>query len=150
MLKEMDKKESVYKTSLLLVKHFSYCAQRNGKGIHSRIFSYILHPEAEFVAIGRSQEVINGADPYPEHVVPCATLISESIRLINEGMPESEIAELLAKHWKIVFISKEQAKYLDSKDGKNLKDKMPPGWKFETGNTFERLKLANIEVLPLS
>ena len=149
MAKEMDKKESVYKTSLLLVEHFSYCAQRDGKGIHSRIFSYILHPEEEFVAIGQSQEVINGAKPYPEHVVPCATLINESFRLLDEGIPKREIAELLAKHWKIVFISKEQANYLDSKDGLNLKNKMPEDWKFESGDTLARLKLANIQVLPL-
>ena len=134
----------------LLVEHFSCCAQRDGKGIHSRIFSYILHPEEEFVAIGQSQEVINGANPYPEHVVPCATLIKESFRLLDEGMPKREIAELLAKHWKNVFISKKQANYLDSKDRLNLKNRMPEDWKFEFGDTFARLQLANIQVLPIN
>ncbi len=145
----MDKIESIYKTSLLLVEHFSYCAQRGGKGIHSRIFSHILHPEEEFVAMGQSEEVMNGASPYPEHVVPCVTLIEESLRLLDQGMPKTEIAELLAKHWKIVFISKQQANYLDAKDGLNLKSKMPEGWKFESGDTLARLNQAGIQVLPL-
>ena len=145
----MTPEESIYKTSLLLVEHFSYCIQREGRGIHSRIFSHILHPEEEFVAIGQSQEVINGAPAHPEHVVPCATLISESFRLLNEGMPKEDIAKLLSKHWKIVYISKEQANYLDTKKGLNLQHKMPVGWQFETGDSFERLNIAKIEVLPL-
>jgi hypothetical protein len=145
----MDKQESIYRTALLLVEHFNYCILRNRKGIHSRIFSHILHPEEEFVAIGQSQDVIDGAKPYPEHVVPCATLINKSFRLIKEGLPKEEIANLITKHWKIVYISKDQADYLDTKKGLNLKYKMPDGWNFETGNTYARLELANIEVLPL-
>ncbi|NOU20417.1 MAG: hypothetical protein HOO93_01270, partial [Methyloglobulus sp.] len=109
----MNNEESVYNASLLLVEHFKYCIARNGKGIHSRVFSHILHPEEDFVAVGRSKEVIDGAKAHPEHVVPCATLISESFRLINENVPRERIAELLAKHWKIAYISKDQASYLD-------------------------------------
>jgi len=146
----MNNEESVYRTSLLLVEHFNNCIQRSGKGIHTRIFSHILHPEQEFVAIGCSKEVIDGAKAYPEHVVPCATLINESFRLIEDGMAKEDIAKLLAKHWKIVYISKVQATYLDTKKGLNLKYKMPEGWTFETGDTFARMKLAKIEVLPLS
>lgn len=145
----MNSEESVYKTSLLLIDHFEYCIKRGGKGIHSRIFSHILHPEEDFVAVGRSQQVIDGAPSYPEHVVPCATLISESFRLIGDGLPKNEIAKLLAQHWRIVYISKEQAKYLDTKKGLNLKYKMPKGWNFETGSSFARLDLAEIKILPL-
>lgn len=145
----MNNEESVLKAALLLVQHFEYCIQRGGNGNHSRIFSYILHPEKDYVAVGRSQEVIDSAKPHPEHVVPCATLIEESMRLIKEGMPKQEIAELIAKHWKIVYISKDQASYLDTKKGINMKYKMPDGWNFETGDTYARLKLANIDVLPL-
>ena len=145
----MSPEESIYKTSLLLVEHFSYCIERGGKGIHSRIFSHMLHPEKDFIAVGQSKEVLEGAPVHPEHVVPCSTLISESFRLLKERTPKEEIAKLLSKHWKIVYISKEQANFLDTKMGLSLKHKMPEGWQFETGDSFARLKLAKIEVLPL-
>lgn len=146
----MDNAESVYRAALLLVEHFKDCMEREGKGIHSRVFTHFLHPEKDFVAAGQSQSVIDGESIHPEHVVPCAVLISETCRLIKENMPKSKIAELLAKHWKVAYISKNQANYLDSKDGLNLKHRMPDGWKFETGDTFARLKLAKIDLLPIS
>jgi len=106
----MNNDESVFKASLLLVEHFTHCIARNGRGINSRVFSHILHPEGSFVAVGRSKDVIDGAEAHPEHVVPCAVLISESMRLIGECFPNEQIATLLAKHWKIAYISKEQAR----------------------------------------
>lgn len=84
----MNAQESVYQASVVLVQHFSSCIKRKKAGIpsgvHSRILSHILHPEAEFVAVGRSQAVVNGATPYPEHIVPCSTIIWESIRLLEK------------------------------------------------------------------
>lgn len=145
----VEKSESVYRASLLLVKHFKDCIERDGKGLHSRIFNYFLHPEAYFVGVGRSQEVVDGKPVHPEHVVPCAVLIKESCRLISQGVPEAEIARLLSKHWKIVFISKEQAARLDSKDHLDLKNKMPEGWCFKNGDTYARLNAAGIYVVPL-
>jgi len=144
----LTKEEFTYQTSLILIEHFTNCIQHDSKGFNTRIFSHILHPAHEFVAIGNSKEVVEGANPYPEHVVPCATLINESVRLIKEGKDKEYIARLLTKHWKIVYISKEQANYLDTKKGLNLQYKMPEGWNFETGDTYARLKLANIEVFP--
>lgn len=145
----MNKEETVYKTALLLVEHFKDCMERDDRGIHSRIFSTILHPEPVFVVAGQSQSVVDGAMKHPEHVVPCAFMIEESRRLIKQSVPVSEIAKLLAKHWKIVYISKQEANHLDSKKGLNLKSTMPEGWGFETGDTFDRLNKANIKVLPI-
>ncbi|WP_201511685.1 hypothetical protein [Psychrobacter alimentarius] len=149
----MNKQETVYKTSLVLVEHFLNCIERKklgiNLGVHSRIFSYILHPEVEFVTVGKSQEVADGAPPHPEHVVPCSIIIWESIRLLEEGKPKEEVAKLIAKHWKIVFISKDESSFIDSKKGLNLKSSMPDNWDFETGDSFERLNLAGIQVLPL-
>ncbi|WP_114416167.1 hypothetical protein [Marinospirillum perlucidum] len=142
----MDKEESVYRASILLVKHFQDCLEREGLGLHSRIFNFILHPEFYFVGVGESQEVIDGEPAHPEHIVPCAVLIEESCKLIKQGVSTEKIAGLLSKHWKIGMISKRQASYIDSKCGLGLKNKMPEDWSFETGNTYERLKLANIEL----
>lgn len=147
----MDKNESVYRASLLLVQHFKDCLERDGKGFHSRVFSHFLHPEVDFVGAGRSQEVIDGEPVHPEHVVPCAVLYEEACRLINGGTPDTEIARLMSKHWKIALISKKQANHLDTKranGGLGLKNTMPSDWRFESGDTFERLKLAGIELLP--
>ena len=146
----MEKSESVFRASLLLVKHFKDCLERGGKGFHSRIFTYFLHPEADFVGVGQSQEVIDGEPAHPEHVVPCAVLIEEACRLIELGNPEEDIARLMSKHWKIAFISKKQAAHLDSKDGLNMKHSMPSGWYFESGDTYDRLKGAGIDLLPLA
>ena len=146
----MDNEKTIYKTSLLLVEHFKDCLERDDRGIHSRIFSHILHPEQNFVTVGQSQEVIDGAKAHPEHVVPCAVLIGESCRLINENMPKVSIAKLLSKHWKIAYISKDQANFLDTKKGLNLKHSMPEGWCFETGDTYARLNKASIKLFPLT
>ena len=145
----MENEESVYRASKILVKHFQDCLERGGLGLHSRIFNFILHPEFDYVGVGQSQEVIDGEPAHPEHIVPCAVLIEESCKLLEKGVSIEKVAGLLSKHWKIGMISKRQASYIDSKDGLGLKNKMPDGWSFETGDTYERLKLANIELKPI-
>ena len=151
--------EEVYKTALLLVNLFEINGNRKKNGLestgrHSRIFQYALHPEISFVGYGKTKETLNSSLIHPEHVVPCTVLISECTRLLESDMTKEEIASLLTKHWKIVYITKEQATFLDTKKGICLKHSMPKGWSFENGDTFARLKLANIiqdekELLPL-
>lgn len=147
----MNKEKEVLKASLHLVRHFKDCLEREEKGLpkgfNSRIFNFMLHPEADFVGIGRSQAVIDGEPVHPEHVVPCAKMIEECCRLIKNNMAEIDIATLLSKHWKIAYISKSQAAYIDYDLG--WKDKMPAGWRFEDGETYERLNRAGIYLLPL-
>jgi len=144
----MDKKEAVYRTALQLVEHFTDCLQMKERGVHSRIFSHLLNPEQYFVAVGQSQEVIDGAPAHIEHIVPCVVMVKESFKLIESNMPKSEIAELIVKHWKIAIISKDQAKYLDTKTGANLKNTMPENWDYKTGDTFARLDKAGIRLQP--
>lgn len=139
----------VYQASKMLVQHVRECMLSDNRGVHSRIFSILLHPEENFVLVGRSQEVIDGLPRHPEHIVPCSYILSETRKLIEAGEPDDKIAGLIAKHWKIVHISKNQAGYLDGKSGLNLKSTMPNGWSFTNGDSFERLKLAGIEILPL-
>jgi hypothetical protein len=155
----MNLEQEVYKTALLLVEHFSHFEQRRKidldyTGRHTRLFQNILHPEWYFVGYGKTKETLTDNEMYPEHVVPCTVLMDECERLIADGMAYEEIAKLLVKHWKIVYITYAQAKSLDTRSGINLKSKMPEGWRFETGDTFARLKLANIikdekELLPI-
>ena len=140
----------VFKSSLLLVRHFRNLLNYGNEnlGFNSRIFSHFLHPEEKFVFVGKSEKVTNETPTHPEHVVPCAFMINECKRLIVEGrLSETQIAELLQKHWKIARITKAERVYLDFELGH--KSTMPEGWNFETGDTFERLNLAKIVLQPL-
>ncbi len=145
------KNEFVYQTCLLLVRHFRNIENSGGVGYHSRIFEHTLHPEFSFVGIGQSVAVTRGEKVHPEHVVPCAFMIEEIKRLITENkLSDAEIAQLLQKHWKIARISKGEAELLDKKKGGlDLKSKMPPGWRFETGETLARLQAGKITLTPI-
>jgi len=142
----MTKKELVYKTCVFLVGHFSNLVEYGDLGFHTRIFSHVLHPEYAFVGAGKSKEVVDGAKPYPEHVVPCGVLINEITRLIKLGkLSHEEIARLLQKHWKVAMITRQQADYIGHTLG--YKSSMPEGWDFETGDTFARFNAANINLI---
>lgn len=133
----------VQKTCCLLISHFRNLVEHGGFGFHTRLFSHMLHPEHRFVFAGESQAVTEGTSRHPEHVVPCAKLITECQRLIREGsLSDEEIASLLSKHWKVATITKEEQRLLDYELG--LKSDMPSGWRFEDGDTFARFSLAGI------
>lgn len=134
-------------TCRLLVDHFYNIANldSNGYGFNSRIFTHILHPENKFILAGYSQESLQTGERQLEHIVPCKVLYEETRRLLSEGrLTRVEISELLQKHWRVAYISSRERKCLDSKH----KCDMPIGWCFETGDTLERLKLANIQLEP--
>lgn len=139
---EAQKTQIVLKTCILLVSHFRNLHENKGLGFHTRLFSHILHPEREFVFAGRSVNVNQDTDTHPEHIVPCAVLISECRRMISQGATDKQIAPLLAKHWKIATITVAEKNYLDFELG--YKSKMPDGWTFEEGDTFARLHAAKI------
>lgn len=148
----ITKDELVYKTCLLLIQHFRNLIDGGKVGFNSRIFQHMLHWEFDFVGIGHSPEVTLESGIYPEHVVPCAVLINESCRLIEqERLSDEEIAKLLQKHWKIVRITPTQANYIDdSKKGLGYKSTMPSGWDFETGDTLARINEAEITIVSKS
>ncbi|MGD9775172.1 hypothetical protein [Diaphorobacter sp.] len=132
----------VLKTCTLLISHFRNLREHGGGGFHTRLFSHMLHPEHQYVFAGRSITVDQTTPTHPEHVVPCAVLISECQRMIGEDAPDAQIAALLAKHWKVATITKAEQQRLDFELG--LKSKMPPGWRFEDGDTLARFHAANI------
>lgn len=144
-IQKSSKEIVVNSTCLLLVRHFRTLLESNieGYGFHTRVFSHILYPEKKFVFAGYSDKVKENSQIHPEHVVPCATLILECKRLIGAGAhTDEQIADLLRKHWKLVFITKEEQRLLDFELG--YRSTMPEGWTFENGDPFERLHRANI------
>jgi hypothetical protein len=143
MMAESGNSEIVRKTCSLLVSHFRNLGEHGDIGFNTRLFSHMLHPEDRFVFAGISQAVSTDTLTHPEHVVPCATLITECKRMIGEGAYSDEaIASLLQQHWKVATITKDEQRRLDFELG--YKSKMPPGWRFEDGDTFERFKRAQI------
>jgi hypothetical protein len=141
-----NKEKVVFETCLLLVQHFKNLMDGGCGGFNSRIFQHMLHWEYDFVGIGHSSEVTEESGFHPEHVVPCAVLINETKRLIEEGkMSIEDIASLLQKHWKIAKITKAQANEIDYVKG--YKSTMPDGWCFETGDTMARFEGMDIHFI---
>lgn len=141
------KDQIVLRTCHILVKNFINQIEEKRESVHTRIFNYILHPEGKYVHYGVSTNVTEQTQNHPEHVVPCAILIDETFRLLKEGrLNETEIAHLLQKHWKIVTITKEEARKIDYELG--YKSRMPDGWSFEKTDPFKRLNEAGIEIIP--
>ena len=142
----MEREELVFQTCLIIVQHFKNLIVAGVGGFNSRIFQHMLHWEYDFVGIGQSAEVTDESGFHPEHIVPCAVLVKETCRLIEENkLNDNEIASLLKKHWKIVKVTKEQAREIDFSLG--YKSTMPAGWNFETGDTLARLNEAKINVI---
>jgi hypothetical protein len=135
----------VLKTCELIVAHFKNLLELNTYGFNSRIFEHMLHPEQKFVFAGTSTSVREDTPTHPEHVVPCAMMITECKRMLEEQrQSQTEVARLLAKHWKVAIITKEEQRRLDFDLG--LKSSMPAGWTFEEGDTFARLNVAGISL----
>lgn len=149
-MEEQQGDEIVFETCRLIIKHFRNLLKNTPTppylGFNTRLFSHILHPESRFVFLGQSVEVASETPVHPEHVVPCAVLITESRRLLLEGkLSSDEIAALLQKHWKVATITKKEARRLDV--DLKLKSVMPDGWSFESGDTSARLDRAGIKLV---
>ena len=140
------KDEIVYRTCQVLVRLFRNNHEEDERGcINTRLFSHILHPEKDYVLIGYTKEARVDPKPHLEHIVPCAMLVTEVRRLIKEGLlPDDQIASLLQKHWKVAYLSRQQAHHLDHEIG--YKYSMPDGWSFEKGDTCARLIQAGISL----
>lgn len=94
----------------------------------------------DYVIIGES---LAGKE-YREHVVPRNIICNGCHRMFETGSRIDEVAESIRKHLKIIWISKFEQQRLDQSDQLNLRQRMPPGWEYCNGDTFARLKFANI------
>lgn len=111
-------------------------------GAHSRCFEYFL--AAAHVPTGFGK---NGGN-HPEHVVPCAYLRNRCLSRLEQGISIEQTAKEIRPFLAIVMISEDEYRYLDNSPaagGLGLKDVMPPGWEFESGDIFARLVQAGIQ-----
>ena len=104
----------------------------------TRLFLEPMIPN-KFVLVGRS-----AGGHYNEHVVPRVVLCQICHEILSQDRSEESlkrIAEVIKKHLKVVQITKEEQVILD----KRYKVSMPPGWDYDSGDTFARLKEVEIE-----
>jgi hypothetical protein len=83
------------------------------------------------------------SDSYREHIVPCIMIHNEAIRMVLDGSPRTEVAQMIAANLAIVRITKSEADLLDRQ--LKLKTTMPEGWKFGD-DVFARLNVAKIQL----
>lgn len=112
-----------------------------GRG-HTRFLDRPLVRD-EYVLAGTS---IRGGS-VREHVVPLLWIYDECERMFVQGASVTEVAALIQANLKIVFISEEERRHLDSTLG--LKTRMPDGWTFGD-DPFARLTKGRIEFRPLT
>lgn len=94
----------------------------------------------ELVTVGESH---SGKDRR-EHLVPRMAICVKAHDMFSTGRSVEEVAEFIRAHVKIVLISKEEQERLDNKAHLDLRQKMPEGWTFETGDVFARLTAAGV------
>jgi identified by metaGeneAnnotator len=147
-----EKNELVFQTCLLLVRYFTNLVEYEKStgtriGYHSRIFDPLLHPQEQFIFLGKSEKLLNGVQSRIEHVVPCAYMTKKLEGLIKENKyTEEELAHALQKNWKVAHITKEEADFMDF--DLKLKSTMPEDWDFMTGRPEIRLEAAGIKLIP--
>lgn len=105
--------------------------------IHSRLLEYLI--EDEFIKVGESVE----GKGHREHIVPLAMIRDQAIIMFNQNYLVEDVAEMIEKNLKIVYITKTEQQYLDNELG--YKTTMPEGWKFGD-NPFARLNKGNIKI----
>ena len=108
-------------------------------GTHSRIFEVLVSDY--LVADGESVKGNN----YREHAVPCVLIRDQARDMYENGFSVKEVCRMIEKHLRIVYISKEEAKYLDTIMG--LKEKMPEDWEFGKSDPLARITEAGIELV---
>lgn len=114
----------------------------------TRLLDPPLIPD-QYVRVGES---LDGAE-HREHVVPRKVICDECHKMFKEGTEKGIevdaliklVADLIRKHLKIIHISMKEKECLDQGKQLNLRQSMPKGWSFESGDTYARLHEANIK-----
>lgn len=140
--------EQKMKRAFLRIAHVLYEHKEEGIGTHSRLFDILLNHMKEDLIVGDSEAALvlpRSGRPEQEHVVPCAFIIDKCHEKFEQKKSDQEVAEYIEANLKIVLITQEERKGLDSLPG--LKNKMPPGWK-DGDDIMARLHRAGISFKP--
>ena len=145
--------EQIKKRAYLRIAHVLYEHWEEGTGPHSRLFDILLN---HFVKINKNEFIVGDSVAYsaagsggPEHVVPCAFIIGKCLEKFEQKKSEQEVAEYIEANLKIVRVTQDERKRLDSLPG--LKAGMPDTWK-DGDDIMVRLHEAKIlfKLLPIT
>lgn len=111
----------------------------------TRLLESFFLPDA-YTVVGRSHSVEVGGRR--EHVIPRLVIVAECHRMLERGASDAELAAFLRDHVKIVLVSEDERRRLDSRDQLRLRQCMPDGWAF-ADDPFARLVAADIQWSPV-
>ncbi len=145
---EEELKQRAFERVAWVLKHF-YDEQEEtykvdkGARVHTRIFERLIFDG--YIILGKSEQAAKlRSMPYREHVVPCAYIRDRAFRLFHEGKEVDDVARMVGRLLKIVFITPDEAKQVDQK----YKDKMPDDWDWMNDPVTRRLDDVGIKVIP--
>lgn len=107
----------------------------------TRLLLSPLIPDA-FMAVGES---VAGKE-YREHVIPRNVICYQCHKMFEEGSSVETVANFVRKHLRIVYISREEQEKLDKGNQLNLRQRMPDGWSFDSGDLYARFNAAGIKI----
>ncbi|MEM6836432.1 MAG: hypothetical protein AAF609_06220 [Cyanobacteria bacterium P01_C01_bin.120] len=91
-----------------------------------------------------------------EHIVPISLVQKIAFDMLEIGMTDRQLADMLTHLVEVVFITKDEQKFLDfsaKKGGLGLKTSMPDGWDFDVhdhdwskARRYSRLEAADIKI----
>ncbi|MBL0947065.1 hypothetical protein [Brevundimonas sp.] len=99
----------------------------------------------ELVTIGRSTSI--GAKQR-EHVIPCVMIVRACHEMLTRDASDEDIAAFISQHLKIVHVTPEEARRLDSVNAVGMRQSMPANWQFGD-DPYARLRAAGIEWEPI-
>lgn len=108
----------------------------------TRLLEAPLLPD-DLTVIGESLGA--GGRWHREHVVPRLVVIKKCHEMLEMQAGDDAIAKVVRDYVKIVRITHEESQRLDLQANLGLKQSMPPGWTFEGGDPYARLKAAGIQ-----
>ena len=96
----------------------------------------------EYVMVGES----TSGNDHREHVIPRNVICDRCYEMFAAGLSIETVATFIRKYLRIVRVSNEEQQRLDRQNELNLKQRMPDGWSFDSGNMYARLDAAGIRV----
>ncbi len=115
------------------------------KSSDTRLLDSPLIPD-RLVTVGRSKAYAGKGRR--EHVVPRRVLIMRIHEMLDQKASDEAIADFIMQHNKIVLVTNEEARRMDSVTEVGLRQDMPDDWSFG-GNLYRRLEMAEIEWEPI-
>ena len=95
----------------------------------------------DVVTIGKSLD----GEEVKEHIIPRKVIVDQCHQIFSDGGKADDAERLILDSVRILRISRSEAQRLNRSENLNLRQSMPEGWSFETGDKFARIKLAEIE-----